>query len=129
MYDMGNIKDIVDIDNFITKDIKIVVAGSKAWEQSNVIEVFDKIKELNDVNFIFSFTDELLQKTVIKNMGKFKNKTYFSGYIPDPFYAIYNKDIYNKILEDVLINKIEKINTIRINECINFMKKQFFIKF
>ena len=44
VYDMGCIDDIIDIHNFITKDIKIIVSGSKAWEQENLLKVFDKFR-------------------------------------------------------------------------------------
>lgn len=111
IYDMGILEN-KDIDHFITKDIKIVVAGSKPWEQDNVVKIFNTLGVLKDINFIFNFTPELQQKALIKNMGVYGVKTYFSKYAPNPFESDVNDEIYHKIFKDFIAEKSSKIEVL-----------------
>lgn len=112
VYDMGCIDDIIDIDNFITKDIKIIVSGSKAWEQENLLKVFDKFRTLEDINFIFNFTPEKEQTEITNNMGKFGIKTYFSDYVPNPFMPDKNEELYHQILKDYIAEKSSSLEIV-----------------
>lgn len=112
IYDMGVLEDISDIDSFITKDVKIIVTGSKAWEQDNLIKVFNQLGILADTNFIFNFTPSTEEKTIIHNMGKFGVKTYFSNYTPDPFEPTNNEEIYHTIFKDFVSEKSSKLEVI-----------------
>lgn len=116
VYDMGVLTDITDIDTFITKDVKVIVSGTKAWEQNNLLEVFNKLEKLQDINFIFNFTPELQKKEITKNMGKFGIKTYFSNYIPDPFMTDENDKIYHNIFKDYIAEKSSKLEVITIKK-------------
>lgn len=109
VYDMGVLTDITDIDTFITKDVKIIVSGTKSWEQDHLLEVFNKLEILQDINFIFNYTPELQKKEITKNMGKFGIKTYFSNYIPDPFIPDENDKIYHSIFKDFIAEKSSKL--------------------
>lgn len=109
IYDFGNLKNILDIDSYITKDVKIIVSGSKTWEQENLIEIFNKLSLLKDIHFIFCSTPEKEQKNIIYNMGKFGVKTYFSNYIPDPFEPILNENIYHKIFKEYILERSSKM--------------------
>jgi len=106
---MGLLEDITDIDSFITKDVKIIVTGSKAWEQDNLIKVFNKLGILTDINFIFNYTPSSEEKSIIHNMGKFGVKTYFSNYTPDPFMPDTNDEIYHSIFKDFISEKSSKL--------------------
>lgn len=77
VYDMGVLSNISDIDTFITKDIKIIVSGSKSWEQEHLLNIFNKLEILQDINFIFNFTPDEQKKEITKNMGKFRYKNIF----------------------------------------------------
>lgn len=111
VYDMGILYD-KDIDNFITKDIKIVVAGAKPWEQDNVVKIFNTLGILKDINFIFNFTPEIQQKALIKNMGDYGVKTYFSNYTPNPFISDVNEEIYHKIFKVFIAEKSSKLEIV-----------------
>ncbi len=113
VYDMGILTDIADIDTFITKDIKIIVSGTKSWEQDNLLDVFNKIDVLQDINFIFNFTPEVQKKEITKNMGRFGIRTHFSGYIPDPFLPDANDKIYHSIFKDYISEKSSKVEVIQ----------------
>lgn len=109
IYDFGTFDSIVDIDNYITKDVKIIASGSKTWEQENLIEIFNKLSLLKDIHFIFCSTPEKEQKNIIYNMGKFGVKTYFSNYIPNPFEPILNENIYHKIFKEYILERSSKM--------------------
>lgn len=114
VYDMGCIEDIADIDNFITKDVKIIVSGSKAWEQENLLKVFDKFKTIEDISFIFNFTPETEQEEITNNMGKFGIKTFFSNYVPDPFMPDKNEELYHQIFKDYIAEKSSSLEVVPI---------------
>lgn len=109
---MGVLEDISDIDSFITKDVKVIITGSKAWEQDNLIKVFNQLGILTDINFIFNFTPSANKKSIIHNMGKFGVKTYFSNYAPDPFIPDSNEEIYHNILKDFISEKSSKLEIV-----------------
>lgn len=117
---MGVLEDISDIDSFITKDVKIVITGSKAWEQDNLIKVFNKLGILDCISFIFNFTPPAEEKNIIHNMGKFCVKTYFSNYNPDPFDPTNNEEIYHSIFKDFISEKSSKL------EIVSTKKKSIF---
>lgn len=116
VYDMGVLTDITDIDTFITKDVKIIISGTKSWEQDYLLEVFNKLEILQDINFIFNFTPEQQKKEITKNMGRFGIKTYFSNYIPDPFIPDENDKIYHSILKDFITEKSSKLEVIPVKK-------------
>lgn len=112
IYDFGVFNNISDIDSYITKDVKILVSGTKAWEQQNLLDVFNRLKYLKDINFIFNFTAEEQKKHIMNNMGKLGAKTYFSNYIPDPFNSMENEKEYHKIFKDYIYEKSSKIEIV-----------------
>ncbi len=120
IYDMGNFNDISDIDNFITKDVKIIVSGTKSWEQDNLMLIFDKLEIVNDINYIFNFAPELQKNEITENMGKLGIKTFFSNYIPDPF-IVENETEYQKILSDYIAEKSIKTEVIPIQKKKGFL--------
>ena len=116
VYDMGLLNEIADIDTFITKDVKIIVSGTKSWEQDNLLEVFNKLEALQDINFIFNFTPESQKKEITNNMGRFGIKTYFSNYIPDPFIPDDNEKMYHSIFKDYIAEKSSKLEVIPLKK-------------
>jgi sucrose-6-phosphate hydrolase SacC (GH32 family) len=125
IYDFGTFNNIVDIDNYITKDVKIIVSGSKTWEQENLVEIFKRLSLLKDIHFIFCSTPEKEQKDIMHNMGKFGAKTYFSSYIPNPFEPTLNESIYHKIFKEYILEKSSKMEVIsnRKKGIFNFLKR------
>lgn len=125
VYDMGNLQEISDIDSFITKDVKIVVSGTKAWEQDNLLKVFNKLGVFDDVNFIFSFTPIEEQSDITKNMGKFGVKTYFSKYIPNPFVPTENEKLYHSLFKDYIAEKSSSLEVVPMKRNIfNIFRRQ-----
>lgn len=123
VYDYGDFNSIIDIDSFITKDIKIIVSGSKAWEQDNLIKIFEKIELLKDINFIFNSTPENEQKEIVINMGKFGAKTYFSNYIPNPFDHILNENLYHKMFKEYISERNSRVEVLNKKKLFGIFKR------
>ncbi len=72
----------MNYEAFVMFDEKIIVCGAKAWEISNIDNVFKSAGSDKNLKFIFSFIPENEQENIRKLMRKFKNNTYFSHYTP-----------------------------------------------
>lgn len=112
IFDFGSMEEMndSDINNFLTKDIKFVVSGTKSWELRNLFEAFEKIGNDKSVNFIFNFTQKEKRNFFKDNMGEYKENTFFSDYIEDPF-IVGNKIYWEKIFNPFILNSnIEEVN-------------------
>ena len=109
VYDNGLFEEI-DKQQFLTKDIKIVCVGSKSWEASCIMSIFQSIKDYTDIHFIFSFTPENMKKEVRKLMDKYKNNSYFAEYAPELIDGFTNREIYKQIFREYIHDKDETIH-------------------
>ena len=112
IFDFGSMEEMndSDINNFLTKDIKFVVSGTKSWELRNLFEAFEKIGNDKSVNFIFNFTQKEKRNFFKDNMGEYKENTFFSNYIEDPF-IVGNKIYWERIFNPFILNSnIEEVN-------------------
>lgn len=113
IFDFGSMEEMTDndINNFLTKDIKFIVSGTKSWELKNLFEAFEKIGNDKSVNFIFNFTQKEKQNFFKDNMGDYKDNTFFSDYIENPFIVgnrIYLEKIFNPFILSSNLEKVEK---------------------
>lgn len=86
-------------ENYLKKDIKIIVCGTAPLEIANLISNVEMMYDV-DLNYIFSLSDEQHYQEVLEVMGTKKDKCFLSPNIPDSFDfftqpCIY---IYNSIL-------------------------------
>ena len=96
VYDFGSIQDMgFTLVQYLEKDIKIVVCGSKSNELPHMQNV---LKIISSSEYIFSFTSESDQKEILGLMEDKKPHTYFSGYVPDPF-SYSPTPFYDKIIK------------------------------
>lgn len=107
IYDFGNFDEMSDEvkNNFISRDLKFVVSGSRVWEENKIADCLfslgsDQTSYLF-VNFLKTEEREEFKKIVGSDWCE---KTYFSDLIFDPF-EIKNRDLYRKILEPYLLNQ------------------------
>ena len=112
IYDFGSIEQNDDINDFLSKDIKIIIGGVKEWEQIYIQKIFDITKECEDLIFIFNFCDLSQSQYFKNNMGKYKEQTYFTEYTPSMSDTKNNK-IYQNIFtpylqESMLIKRDSK---------------------
>lgn len=96
IYDFGCINTAPEL-NWIEKDIKIIVAGTKPNELPSFQSALRLIYEQNP-RFVFSFSAESEHTAVRSMMGESAGKTYFAAYTPDPFDAelpLFYSDVLN----------------------------------
>ncbi len=123
VYDLGVLSDLSDSDIFMTKDVKIIVSGTKSWEQDNLMKVFDIIGESTDVNYLFNYTAEAQRNDIAANMGKLNVKTYFINYMPDPFNIGNNEKEYHQLLKEYIAEKSIRTEVIPIQKKKSFLSK------
>ena len=108
IYDYGNFQEMSDeqIASFLEKDIKFVISGTKKWEEDPLFEVFSKVGESADINYIFNFVPEEEKELFKKSMQEFNS--YFSEYAVNPF-AVKNKTYYEEMFKNYICDsEIEK---------------------
>ena len=123
VFDFGSMQEMNDseVSNFLTKDIKFIVSGTKAWELPGLFECFEKIGNDKNINFIFNFTKKEDKQFFRNNMGDFKENTIFSEYIDDPFIVanrLYLERIFNPFILNTDIKEVKK------NKFIHLFKKK-----
>lgn len=86
-------------ENYLKKDIKIIVCGTAPLEIANLISNVEMMYDV-DLNYIFSLSDEQHYQEVLEVMGTKKDKCYLSPNIPDSFdfFTQPCRYIYNSIL-------------------------------
>ena len=112
VFDFGSMEEMTDsdINNFLTKDVKFIISGTKPWELRNLFEAFEKIGNDKSVNFIFNFTQKEKRNFFKDNMGEYKDNTFFSDYIENPF-IVGNKIYWEKIFNPFILNSnIEEVS-------------------
>ena len=113
VFDFGNFTEMTkeEISSFLTRDLKIIVSGNKAWEINKLIEAFMIIGEDRNSYLMFNFVKNEDRENFKESLGKFwKERTYFSEFVPEPF-IVGNKHFYENVLKDYLLNSnIEELN-------------------
>lgn len=121
IYDYG-ILNKSNLEMFINNDKRIIVGGSKLWEIRNIFLTFTELKDLEDVYYIISHCPAEDKNTVTSNMGKFKKKTYFSEYAPNPF-EIKNSEIFQEIFKDEVEEKNNNLIAIENKGILSFFRR------
>lgn len=86
-------------ENYLKKDIKIIVCGTAPLEIANLISNVEMMYDV-DLHYIFSLSDEQHYQEVLEVMGTKKDKCFLSPNIPDSFdfFTQPCRYIYNSIL-------------------------------
>lgn len=120
IYDYGALNEITEEEkmSFLTKDLKIIVTGNKAWEIPNLINCFQIVGEDINTYLLFNFAKESEKENFRISLGDYwKDRATFSEYITDPF-EVGNRYFFETILKPYLINtditeKKKKFNFLR----------------
>lgn len=120
IFDLGVLTE-EKLTSFMTKDIKIIVSGSKAWELIELRKTMELVSEKNIVYYLLNYFTKGEESKLLNFMGNLKNLTFFAEYAESPFKGGVNVDIYKKIFEEYLIFEEKKENPIT--------KKKRFFKF
>lgn len=106
IYDYGAFKEMTDEErmSFLTRDLKVLVSGSKQWELPNLIDTFEIIGMDINTYLVFNFTKESERENFRNSLGGYwKERTTFSEYVPEPF-EVKNKYFFENIVKPYLIN-------------------------
>ena len=106
IYDYGAFNEITDEErmSFLTRDLKVLVSGSKQWELPNLIDTFEIIGMDINTYLVFNFTKESERENFRNSLcGYWKERTTFSEYVPEPF-EVKNKYFFENIVKPYLIN-------------------------
>ncbi len=123
VYDFGAFNEMeIDLrNNFISRDLKLIVSGSRVWEYDKIAETIftigDDITSHLFINFLKLEERENFKRENFEG-SSWIDRVYFSDFILDPF-EIKNRDLYSKILKPYLLNENIKEEK----------KKGFFAKF
>lgn len=87
--DFGNYQDC-DIEEYQKCHVRLILAGSKAWELGQVAGILQKYDDdiLMNLHFYFNFTDKTYEKPIKKQMKNSKGESlhvHFLDYRSDPF--------------------------------------------
>jgi len=99
IFDLGRFGEF-ETASFLTKDIKLVVGGTKAWEMAAYAAVFDATEGSRDIQFILNHSPPNEKENIRSLMGGYA--THFSEYVPYPFASDVNLEIYKEIFRDFL---------------------------
>ncbi len=106
IYDYGAFNEMTDEErmSFLTRDLKVLVSGSKQWELPNLIDTFEIIGMDINTYLVFNFTKESERENFRNSLGGYwKERTTFSEYVPEPF-EVKNKYFFENIVKPYLIN-------------------------
>lgn len=106
IYDYGAFNKMTDEErmSFLTRDLKVLVSGSKQWELPNLIDTFEIIGMDINTYLVFNFTIESERENFRNSLGGYwKERTTFSEYVPEPF-EVKNKYFFENIVKPYLIN-------------------------
>ncbi len=121
IYDYG-ILDESNLENFLAKDVKIVVTGTKQWEYQKLFKTISIIEKVPNINYIYNFASDE-DKRDSKNIKAVTPIFFFSSYTPDPFSIDVNNEIYQKILKDFITEKSNKVTVLEKKGIFNFLKR------
>ena len=122
IYDYGTLNENT-LDNFLSKEVKIIVGGTKAWETDETFRVLSLLEKIPEVNYIFNFSSDEEKAKFKKTLRGIVKNIFFSEYTSDTFNDNVNTEIYNEIFKDYIAEKSNKIEVIEKNSIFNFLKR------
>lgn len=106
IYDYGALNEMTEEEkmSFLTRDLKLIVAGNKIWEIPYLINCFQMIGEDINTYLMFNFVQESEKEKFRISLGDYwKDRITYSEYITNPF-LVGNKYFYETILKPYLLD-------------------------
>ena len=114
IYDYGALTEMSEEEknSFMTRDLKILVAGNKIWEIPSLIDAFQVIGEDPTTYLLFNFVSNEEKEGFRKSLGDYwSNRCVYSELVFNPF-QIKNREFFAKVLKPYLLENeiVEKKN-------------------
>ena len=122
IYDYGILNENV-LDNFLSKEVKIIVGGTKAWETDETFRVLSLLEKIPEVNYIFNFSSDEEKAKFKKILKNYVKHIYFSEYTVDTFNSCINEETYHEIFKDYISEKSNKIEVVEKKGLFNLWKR------
>lgn len=122
IYDYGNLNENT-LDNFLSKEIKIIVGGTKAWETDETFRVLSMLEKIPDVNYIFNFSSNEEKAKFKRILKQYIKHIYFSEYTTDTFNSNINTDMYHEIFKEYITEKSNKLEIVEKKGLFSFLKR------
>ena len=107
IYDFGAFNMMSDEmkNNFISRDLKLIVSGSKIWEEERLVDCLFALENDKQAFLFVNFIKNEEKENFKKSMGnKWEPRINYSDLILEPF-EIKNKSLYEKILHPYMLNQ------------------------
>lgn len=124
IYDYG-ILDNNSFDNFLSKEVKIIVGGTKCWETDETFRVLSSLEKISDVNYIFNFSSNEEKAKFKKMLKGIIRNIYFSEFTTNTFNDNINQGIYHEIFKDYITEKTNKIEVVENKGFFSFLKRGY----
>lgn len=109
IYDFGSFEELTadQKDNFLNKDLKILISGSKAWEEIKLLNTLYEIADADNICCYLNFVPEETQNDVRKYWGALNNNVnlYFMNLTYNPF-EVKNQATFNVLMKEYLHESI-----------------------
>lgn len=122
IYDYGTLNEGT-LDNFLSKEVKIIVGGTKSWETDETFRVLSLLEKIPEVNYIFNFSSDEEKAKFKRTLRGIVKNIFFSEYTSDTFNDNVNTEIYHEIFKEYIAEKSNKIEVIERNGIFSFWKR------
>ena len=122
IYDYGTLIENI-LDNFLSKEVKIIVGGTKAWETDDTFRVLSLLEKIPEVNYIFNFSSNEEKAKFKKILKRYIKHIYFSEFTTDTFNSNINIEIYHEIFKEYIAEKTKKLEIKDKKGLFSFLKR------
>ena len=122
IYDYGTLNENI-LDNFLSKELKIIVGGTKAWETDDTFRVLSLLEKIPEVNYIFNFSSNEEKAKFKKILKRYIKHIYFSEFTTDTFNSNINIEIYHEIFKEYIAEKTKKFEIKDKKSLFSFLKR------
>ena len=122
IYYYGTLNENI-LDNFLSKEVKIIVGGTKAWETDDTFRVLSLLEKIPEVNYIFNFSSNEEKAKFKKILKRYIKHIYFSEFTTDAFNSNINIEIYHEIFKEYIAEKTKKLEIKDKKGLFSFLKR------
>lgn len=108
VFDLGALTE-TKLVSFLTKDVRIVVSGSKPWELAFLNESINLIGTKNTVNFLLNLSIKSEEMKIRSFMENLRASTFFTEYVESPFKSGVNVNIYKNVFKEYIMQEEKEV--------------------